>query len=725
MEADHINILVVEDNPGDVILVTKILSTDQRYKIKTANSLADGLRRLQGRGVDLILLDLSLPDSQGLDTFHRINDQAQGIPVVVLSGTEDENLASEAVHVGAQDYLTKGQIEPSLILRSVRYAIERGRLERERMQFLRKERVAREEAEAAQQRFAFLAEVSAELVTSLDYQQTLEMVAHLAVRWFADYCIVYTVDESGEFLPSQIVHRDPEKQQGLIARTNAYLPDTKNPNSFLAHVQQTRQSLLLHNLPEDLLQRLARDAKHLEVLRSLAKTSAILTPLLARNRMLGIIVFALSGTDQCYEQADVPLAEELARRAALALDNARLYSQAQTINMELEKRVSERTDQLMKMVEKLRNEIHERKRVEETLNETQVLFSSLFESAPDAILLVDRQGVIGHVNAQAEILFGYTRQELVGSSVDQLLPQHLQKTHASLREAYLSEMTTRPMGLGLELFAQSKNKHEIPVDIMLSPVETPNGSYVITAVRDITERKRLQEELAEIHRRLFENIEAERLRLSQELHDGPMQELYAVMFQLSALRKNIGESEASSLEEVEKMVQDVLDSLRALSIGLRPPALMSFGLAKVIHTHLQSITDAKPDLQVKKELMDDAQILPERVRLALFRVYQNAVSNVIRHSDASRLEVRFWFDSEQVYLEIRDNGKGFTLPPKWVQLARGGHFGLVGIADRVEAIGGRLEINTQPGGGTHLTVYVPLSNGKGNELVEKDLTGGC
>ncbi|MCB0488088.1 MAG: PAS domain S-box protein [Cyclobacteriaceae bacterium] len=121
------------------------------------------------------------------------------------------------------------------------------------------------------------------------------------------------------------------------------------------------------------------------------------------------------------------------------------------------------------------------------------LFKIVFESAPNAMLLVNEHGEIEIVNTQAEQLFGYTRAELVGKSVEMLLPQRYGKGHPDFRNKFLSEPTTRAMGAGRELYARKKNNSEFPVEIGLNPVDTPNGIMVLAAIIDISERKRAAE----------------------------------------------------------------------------------------------------------------------------------------------------------------------------------------------------------------------------------------
>lgn len=132
----------------------------------------------------------------------------------------------------------------------------------------------------------------------------------------------------------------------------------------------------------------------------------------------------------------------------------------------------------------------------------------LFEHMPDAILLVDKDGQIQRLNAQAARVFGYTPPELHGQPIEILLPERFRARHLGHRNQYLAEPHTRPMGAGLELYGRRKDCSEFPVDIMLSPMDTPSGKQVLAVIRDITERKRNDEALRasrEMFQRLFEN----------------------------------------------------------------------------------------------------------------------------------------------------------------------------------------------------------------------------
>ena len=166
MSSNEIKILLVEDNPGDARLIREMLAESQEvgFEIDWVTRLSEGLERLSRGGIDLVLLDLGLPDSHGLETFVRAYAQAPQVPLVVLTGLNDENVALTAVRQGAQDFLVKGQTDGIMLFRAIRYATERKKVEEdlrraneELRQEIEERRAAEMAVEAERQRlFALL-----------------------------------------------------------------------------------------------------------------------------------------------------------------------------------------------------------------------------------------------------------------------------------------------------------------------------------------------------------------------------------------------------------------------------------------------------------------------------------------------------------------------------------------------------------------------------------------
>lgn len=215
-------------------------------------------------------------------------------------------------------------------------------------------------------------------------------------------------------------------------------------------------------------------------------------------------------------------------------------------------------------------------------------------------------------------------------------------------------------------------------------------------------------DLYEIKHRLSESREKERIRLAQELHDVPIQDLYGLIYQMDDLRELVTDPDGEQiLNEHTQILNRIVNNLRTICRELRPPSLSPFGLEVAIRDHVEKLRDQTPDINIHLELMPDKQVLSDSLRLNLFRVYQQAISNVIRHAEATNVHIRFRWDEEIIILEIEDNGKGFVVPKSWVELVRKDHFGLVGLAERVEGIRGKLEIVSAPGEGTLVRAIVP------------------
>jgi signal transduction histidine kinase len=136
-------------------------------------------------------------------------------------------------------------------------------------------------------------------------------------------------------------------------------------------------------------------------------------------------------------------------------------------------------------------------------------------------------------------------------------------------------------------------------------------------------------------------------------------------------------------------------------------AMLRFGLARVIQVHSEQVRARHPHIQLNLDLVDDEKLLSEMVTLGLFRIYQEAIANIERHAEAGVVNVRYFPAGEAMVLEIQDDGRGFSIPEDWAKFTRG-RTGVMGMKQRIEALGGRLRIQSEPGGGTRIHARVPL-----------------
>ena len=215
---------------------------------------------------------------------------------------------------------------------------ERQRAQIELAKALEREREARAAAEAAERRARFLAEASALLDASLDYETTLQNVARLVVSQMADWCGVDMAEPGGGIRSVVVAPRDPDKVQWAREITERYPPDPSSAGG-VPNVIRTGRPEMYSEIPQELIERAAVDEEHLRLIKELQLGSVMVVPMVARGRTLGAISFVATGDGRSYRDSDLALAEELARRAAMAVDNARLYTElsgiADTLQAEL------------------------------------------------------------------------------------------------------------------------------------------------------------------------------------------------------------------------------------------------------------------------------------------------------------------------------------------------------------------------------------------------------
>lgn len=352
-------------------------------------------------------------------------------------------------------------------------------------------------------------------------------------------------------------------------------------------------------------------------------------------------------------------------------------------------------------------DITELKRAEEALKKSEEMLRGLFEFAPDTILVASHGGVIVRVNAQVEKMFGYAPDELTGRSIETLIPERFKQQHAQHRSGYLLEPHTRPMGAGLELSGRRKDGSEFPVDVMLSPMKSNEGSIVIAVIRDITRRKHAEEALKDyaerlsvLSRRLMEVQETERRNIARELHDEISQALTGLKLTLEMAARQPPQEVGASLEQAHTLVNDLMAHARKMSLDLRPPMLDDLGLLHALLWHIEHYT-AQTQIKVDFKYSGiETRRFETEVETAAYRIVQEALTNVARHAHVDEVSARVWTQQNKLMVEIDDAGAGFNAED---ELIASGTSGLAGMRERARLLGGRLRVESRPRGGTRLT----------------------
>jgi PAS domain S-box-containing protein len=337
--------------------------------------------------------------------------------------------------------------------------------------------------------------------------------------------------------------------------------------------------------------------------------------------------------------------------------------------------------------------------------QSEAKFRNLLESAPDAMVIVDNGGRIVLINAQTERLFGYGREELLGQSVEMLMPGRYREKHSGHRNGYFQKPLTRPMGISLELHGLRKDGVEFPVQISLSPLETDKETMVSSSIRDTTDQKKRELAMRQLSGRLLQTQDEERRRIAREFHDSLGQYLVAAKMEMQILQSNgMPNKDAAHQQLLEciQLVERAMAEVRTLSYLLYPPLLDEVGLKSAISEYLEGFTK-RSGIHTTFECSRDFDRLPRDVEVSIFRVLQESLTNVHRHSGSATARVQLSMGDGAVQMEITDNGKG--MPQSSLEEFRQGlspkmGVGLRGMRERIQQLGGSLEVASNGKGTT-------------------------
>jgi len=363
----------------------------------------------------------------------------------------------------------------------------------------------------------------------------------------------------------------------------------------------------------------------------------------------------------------------------------------------IEERVADRTAELSETNRSLKREIAERQLTEAALRR----MSKVFMEATVPMSIQDLSGRITDINPEVERTYGWSRDELIGQPIDKIVPpEQLQQQEELAARCKRGEKV-----LNVEGWRRAKSGEVIPVLLTLSLLTEEEGRSggIVTIAKDLTEQKRLEEQLRAAVGEATMAEERERRKLAVDLHDGVGQLLGLTSMKLGALRTSV---EAFGIDpevrELEQIVIEVQRRARSLVFQLSPPTLHDVGLVAAAHSLAEDM-ERRFGLHVALEEEGERQPLDETSRITLFRALSELLVNVVKHGETEDVGIRFAWQDRLVEITVEDHGVGFDLD------APSSGYGLFSIRERLTLLGGSVQIESAPGKGTRIVLAAPIT----------------
>jgi two-component system, NarL family, sensor kinase len=739
-------ILLVEDNPGDARLVREMLAEakGESFAIDWVSSLAEALERLAQGGIDLVLLDLGLPDSQGLDTFLRSYEHGSHLPFLVLTGNADEILGSTAVRHGAQDYLPKGEVTVSMLCRAIRYAIERKRTE------------AALEAER-QKLFALLNNLPG-VVHLKDANFKILFANRLFREVFGDpgdrpcYAFLHGRNEPCEScpVPEVLKTRVPNKFESSEPNSGRIFEYYNYP--FCA----SNGSQLVLTLGIDITERLKAEGalrESEERFRAIFEQAAVGVAQietgtgrfvkvnqkycdivgLKPKEMIATTSLAITHPDDLQGDLDnmQRLREGLIRKFSREKRYVRRDGSLVWVNLTVSPMwdIGQPPNYHIAVVE----DITERKRTEEQLSKKT---HDLGERVKELDCLYNIARLMGIPTISLD--------EII-QRVLELIPSAWQYPDITCARITLKGCTFKPInfretqwGQASDILLHGDCLGRVEVYYLREKPTLDEGPFlkeerylletIAKALSVIIEHKQAEKKLRESEQtlrhlayQLLMAQEQEKQKISLELHDTVAQELATLKIDLENLQRDLPEQAveefSSRISQLLQKLQRTLASIRTLSYDLRPPELKHFGLVQAIKLHCEEFT-ARTDIKVDFMAAGiEAGHLDDDAAINLYRIIQEGLTNVGRHTQAMNVIIRLVASFPKIILRLEDDGRGFDVMEQQASRQGDKHLGLLGMRERVALLGGVMKIESQLNKGTKISIEIPW---KGEDLDTKE-----
>lgn len=727
-----LSILIVEDNPGDLFLLEELLRGSSLHiqQLIKVTSAGEACKALQKEEINLVLLDLSLPDSNGLQSYEMVDEYAGSIPIVVLTGLIDMEIALETMASGAQDYLIKGEFDEKLLEKSIQYSIERKK--------------SQESLRESIDRYKFLTRVTNDVVWDMNLSAKKILWAEENMRRVFGYDI-----ENGEsdfdFWADKI-HPDDRNRvvKNLLDVCNDQDSDRwedeyrfRRLNGDYAYVLDqgyllyvNGQSIRMIGSMQDITERKLAELKLLDSekrFRSLVQNGSDMIKILDRN---GVFTFSSPSVEKVlgYRQEEIvgqstfdfihpDDLQDIRHRFEIIkkMDYHEIpYFRFKNKNGDwrwLETKLTNLLeDPAVQGIVSNSRDVTEKKKAEEAILASEERYRSLFFNNPMSIFIWDIDTLeVLEVNDTAQKEYGYSRNEFLSMNMKDLRKkENVEKYLLFVEELKKKEQEMIMQGIWKHL---RKNGEEITMEIYSQKISFKERNAVLALANNIDEKIRLESKLEEEREAKQKEIteavirvqEKERYEISRELHDNVNQQLTVAMMYIATAEKGTNNAEAL-LKQSSGFIYNAIEEIRKLSKALVTPLIKDFGLCKAIEGLLEDIQPANNNIHFDFfcENFYEEDIHYE-FKLSIYRIVQEQMNNILKHAKAKVVVVELYRD-EVIRLSINDNGVGFDTKKK-----RKG-IGIHNIQTRVGLYGGQIHIYSEQGKGCQLKIEFPITN---------------
>ena len=517
-------------------------------------------------------------------------------------------------------------------------------------------------ARKTEKRQTILNTISTLLSESLELKRTLESAIHMVSELMeVEISLIFSLDEESQEL--KLVAYEGVSDEFVRA-----VDGIKIGEGAYGEVAKTCQPMVSEDVSDD--PRLS-----LPEARKMRIKPQLIVPMVLRGQIRGVLCIAMRRPRQ-FSLDDMELLTAVGAQIATAMENARLYEKERLAVQRLA--ISERN------------------------------YRQLFESASDAIWVHDLQGNITAANEAAGKLVGYSVEELQTLNVRKFLLDESINMAGQIRHKLLER---EPVEQPYEQRMTRKDGTEAILMVATSLVTEngkPTGFQHIA--RDVTGERRMQDRLRYYLSQITRVQEEERKRIARELHDDTSQVLYALSRQVDNFTRgnaNLAPNNATFLKELRQQLNNTLEGIHRFIQELRPPMLDDLGLLAALRWQATDL-EKRLGIEVDLTVAGVERRFSAEVELTIFRIVQEALRNVEKHAQASKVELKMEFGGGKTKVSICDNGKGFDLGEDLAILPCAGKLGLAGMEERARLLDGSMKIESEPGNGTRVMVEVPI-----------------